>query len=376
MSTMTVPADHLDDREKLDWIRLIRSERIGPITFHQLIARYGDAASALEALPGLARRGGRRSDLRICPVDQAEQELEHTRATGAEIVAACEPAYPGILREIADPPPVIAVKGDASLLSRPAVAVVGARNASASGTRFAHRLAGDLGAQGLMVASGLARGVDAAAHQGALTTGTIAVVGGGVDVVYPAENAGLYDQIAEQGVIVAEPPVGTQPKARHFPRRNRIISGLVHGVVVVEAAVRSGSLITARMALEQGREVFAVPGSPLDPRARGTNRLIKQGAALCEDANDVMDALLPQLDHKGEHPVPKPLAKPEAPAVCDGELKDARGLVAEKLSPSPIDIDELVRQTQLTPAALLTILLEFELAGRLTRHPGNRVSAG
>jgi DNA processing protein len=270
--------------------------------------------------------------------------------------------------------------GNLDILSNPAVAIVGARNASANGARFTRQLAADLGAAGLTVVSGLARGIDTAAHQGSLATGTAAVLGGGIDVVYPPENRDLYAQIAEKGAIIAEQPAGTEPRARHFPRRNRIIAGLAYATVVTEAARRSGSLITARMALEQGREVFAVPGFPADPRAQGPNQLIKQGAQLCEGAADVIEAVSPQLantvrrrvlsdsgaDSSGAaHPEPDP-----------GELSEARGLIAAKLSPAPTDLDELLRQTQLTPAVLLTILLEMELAGRLTRHPGNRVSAG
>jgi len=254
------------------------------------------------------------------------------------------------------------------------VAVVGARNASASGQRFARQLAADLGAAGLAVVSGLARGVDAAAHQGALASGTLAVVAGGLDVVYPPENRALHEAIAERGGLLAELPVGTVPQARHFPRRNRLISGAALGVVVIEAAERSGSLITARMAAEQGREVFAVPGSPLDPRCKGTNGLIRQGALLTEGAADVLEALRPLLGAGlGEaQPPPAPTPAPQPEDGFDDEA--SRRLVLERLGPTPVDADELLRQCELTAGALATILLELELAGRLDRHPGNRVS--
>ena len=369
------PVRTLSDAERRDWLRLSRSENVGPITFFRLIERFGSAAAALDALPGLARRGGRRTTLALCPPADAEREIEATTAAGARLVACREPAYPQALAAIPDPPPLIAVKGDPALLAQPAVAVVGARNASALGLRFARDMAAELGRRGLVVVSGLARGIDAAAHEGALATGTVAVLGGGIDVVYPPEHETLYERIAERGALIAETPAGTEPRARHFPRRNRLISGLSLGVLVVEAAPRSGSLITARMALEQGREVFAVPGSPLDPRARGPNGLIRQGAVLTETADDVVAALAPMA------PIaPDPLAEPRPegfapPEASESEIADGRALVAERLGPAPVAVDELVRQTHLTPAALLTILLEFELAGRLVRHPGNKVSA-
>jgi DNA processing protein len=370
----------VEDGEKLAWIRLIRSERVGPITFFQLLERFGNAGAALAALPELARRGGTAKPLRLCTDEEALSEFERTEQAGGRLVVYNEADYPALLREIADPPPVVSIIGRVDLFSQPAVAIVGARNASANGTRFSRQLAADLGAAGLVVVSGLARGIDTAAHQGGLATGTVAVVGGGIDVVYPPDNRDLYDLIAAQGVLIAEQPAGTEPRARHFPRRNRIISGLSHAIVVTEAARRSGSLITARMALEQGREVFAVPGFPGDPRAQGPNQLIKQGALLCEGAGDIVTAVSPQVSRPAPRPgiadpPPVPEAIPDA-VPGHGELAEAREIVMEKLSPAPVDLDELLRQTQLTPATLLTILLEMELAGRLTRHPGNRVSAG
>ncbi len=279
---------NLNPAERLDWLRLIRTENVGPVTFYQLLRRFGSAGAALEALPRLATRGGRQATLTICPRGAAERELADLDKAGVALVAWGEPDYPAALATLDDAPPLLQLRGRRALLRSRAIAVVGARNASANGRRIARELAADLGQHGFVVASGLARGIDAAAHLGSLPTGTVAVLGGGVDVVYPEENRELYEAIAENGVLVAEPPLGTVPQARHFPRRNRIISGLSLGIVVVEAAARSGSLITARFALDQGREVFAVPGSPLDPRCRGTNDLIRNGATLTETAEDVL----------------------------------------------------------------------------------------
>ena len=364
----------LSDDERLDRLRLIRSENVGPITFRRLLSRFGTAAAALRALPELARRGGCRS-VRLCSSADAERELAAVRQRGARLIVWGDADYPPPLAAIEDAPASIALIGDARQLAHPAIAVVGSRNASLNGRRLAHDLARDLGAAGFVVVSGLARGIDAEAHRGALATGTVAVLAGGVDVCYPRENAALYARIAgEAGVLLSEAPPGTAPQARHFPRRNRIISGLSRGVVVVEANLRSGSLITARMAAEQGREVFAVPGSPLDPRARGCNDLLRQGAVLTESAGDVLANL--------HHPAPRPLHPPvfaETPGVpevvdASGAGEEARRVVAETLSPAPVAVDEIIRTCQLSPALVSTILLEWELAGRLERHPGNRVS--
>ena len=366
----------LGDAERLDWLRLSRSENVGPITFFQLLRRFGSAAAALEAIPDLARRGGRARPITVCAKAEAEAELAAAARIGAVAVAAREPAYPAALATIADPPPVLFLLGHPHLAaeSARAVAVVGARNASANGIRFARTLAAELGEAGLVVVSGLARGIDAAAHGAALATGTVAVMAGGVDVPYPSENEPLYRDIAERGLLLSEQPMAVQPQARHFPRRNRLISGAAAGVVVVEAAPRSGSLITARMALEQGREVFAVPGSPLDPRCRGTNNLLREGATLTETAGDVIAAL------GSLRPLPLTEADTEAfesaagASPDDRQLAEARAKIVELLGPSPAPIDELVRQSRLTPAIVLTILLELELAGRAARHPGNQVS--
>lgn len=347
---------------------------MGPITFFHLVRFYGGAAKALAALPELSRRSGRKAPIRIGSEKEAERELAAVKRAGAELLAWVEPAYPVPLAAIEDAPPLMTVRGSSALLTQRNVAVVGARNASANGRAFAERIARDLGQAEFVVASGLARGIDAAAHKGALETGTIAVLAGGIDICYPPEHRALYDAIAAQGALVAELPPGTEPLARHFPRRNRIISGLSEGIVVVEAALRSGSLITARLAGEQGREVFAVPGSPLDPRCHGSNNLIRQGAALTESAEDVLRGL-------GGRPLAptqeKALAEPDLaplPPPTDVDADKARTLLIEHLSPSPTGVDDLVRQTELPPALVASALLELELAGRIERHPGNRVA--
>lgn len=367
----------LTDAERLDWLRLIRTENVGPVTFERLLDRYGTAGRALDALPDMARKGGRTAPLRIPSRAQVEREADALARLGGRFIAAGEPDYPAPLRAIDDAPPLIAILGHAHLLSRPTVAIVGARNASLAGRSLAGRLAAGLGAGGYSVASGLARGIDTAVHQQSLATGTIAVVAGGVDVIYPPENADLYRQIADCGVVVAESPLGTEPLARHFPRRNRIISGLARAVVVVEAALKSGSLITARQALEQGRDVMAVPGSPADPRAQGCNRLIKDGATLVEDAADILTALRPlatQLREPADDLFSARMTAPKAPPPDEVALAAGRTYIVRALSPVPVLIDEVIRDCQLSASVVLTILLELELAGRLQRHPGGRVS--
>ena len=367
----------LNRTERTDWLRLIRSENVGPVTFFHLLHYYGSAGAALEALPELAKRGGKRK-IKICPKDTAERELARLDEIGAALIAHGEADYPRALGAIEDAPPLIARLGHAHLLERAMVAVVGARNASSNGRRLAGQLAAGLGAAGITVVSGLARGIDTAAHKGALESGTAAVVAGGIDVVYPAENQALYEEIVARGVVLAESPPGTEPIARHFPRRNRLISGLSLGVVVVEAAPRSGSLITARMALEQGREVFAVPGSPLDPRARGANNLIRQGATLTEGAEDVLQAISEQMTRPLEEPAGSsfdaPPGEPPPADITDGEIDAARKNIVELLSPSPAPVDELIRECQVSAALVAVVLLELELAGRIERHPGGRVS--
>ncbi|QJE73123.1 DNA-protecting protein DprA [Aerophototrophica crusticola] len=370
---MQIDRRPLNAQERLDWLRLSRAENVGPVTFARLLERFGSAAAALAALPDLARRGGRAQPLRVPGKAEAERELAALDRMGGRLVCAVEPDYPLPLAGIDDAPPVLSVLGFAQLLQRPSVAVVGARNASVNGRKMAETLARDLAEAGFLVVSGMARGIDTAAHLGAIAGGTAAVVAGGADVVYPPENKGLYEDLRHRGAIVAESPLGTEPQARHFPRRNRLISGLSLGVLVVEAALKSGSLITARLAGEQGRDVFAVPGSPLDPRAQGCNRLLKDGAVLVESADDVVMVL--------RQAATRPLAEKErfyraaGPVAADErDLQEARRLVLEALSPTPVLIDEVVRGCQLSAGVVLTVLLELELAGRLHRHPGGQVS--
>ncbi len=368
----------LTDRQRLNWLRLIRSENVGPASFRGLINRFGSAEAALAALPELAAAGGASRPSRIASEAEAARELETARRFGARIVAIGEPDYPQMLRRMELPPPLVSVKGNAALFQPAAVAVVGARNASAAGARMARMLASGLGEAGYVVVSGLARGIDAAAHEASLATGTIAVLAGGLDRPYPPENLGLCDRIAQEGALVSEMPFGWEPRARDFPRRNRLVAGLGLGLVVVEAAQRSGSLISARLAGEMGRLVFAVPGSPLDPRAAGTNALIKDGAMLTTGARDIIETLRPlsALPGEAEQPLPplhhhleeEDLAA--APPPADGD----RAVVLEALGPTPTGTDELLRHTGLHPAQLATVLLELDLAGRLERHAGGAVS--
>lgn len=370
----------LSDIDRIAWLRLARSEGVGPATFRDLIERYGTATEALEALPELARRAGRDRPPRILSRARAEDELATVAKLGGGLIAACEPAFPEALAAISDAPPVLTWRGDRSLLAHPSIAIVGARNASASGCRLAEMLARELGEAGLTVVSGLARGIDAAAHRGALATGTIAVFAGGLDVIYPAENEVLAAAIAERGLLLAELAPGTQPLARNFPRRNRIVSGLARGTLVVEAAIRSGSLTTARLAAEQGREVMAVPGSPLDPRCRGANRLIRDGAALVEEAADILEILGPVAVSNNRKPHPEPslptnlTAPPIESQRIDKTHKNTTSTILERLGPTPVPVDELIRQCSFSAPVVRTVLLELELAGRLERHPGDAVS--
>lgn len=361
----------MTEAERRAWLRLARTEQVGPVTFHNLIARFGTAAAALEEIPRLAKRGGGKP-FALPPEGDAEREQAQLAALGGQLILSCDAAYPRGLKALDAPPPLLSVLGHPHLLQKEMVAIVGARNASALARKFADTLARDLGFAGLVVVSGLARGIDSAAHEAALAVGTVAVVAGGVDIIYPPENEKLYQTIKNQGVILSEMRLGEAPQARHFPRRNRIISGLARGVVVVEAAERSGSLITAQYALDQGREIFAVPGSPLDPRARGANRLIREGATLTESAEDILSVLSPMLGGDFQEPdssVPLPPAE-----ALEAEADRIRARVEEALGPAPVEIDELIRQLGAPPAAVLTVILELELAGRCARHPGNRVS--
>ena len=393
----------LTTAERIDWLQLCRSGGVGPQTFFKLLRRFGSARKALDELPRLAREAGGEERWRRCRRDEAEAELAAIADLGCTLIARDEAGYPRRLAEIADAPPLLIVRGRTELLDQPAIAVVGARNASGNGRMLAGSLAGELAQAGLLVVSGLARGIDTAAHQGALSAGapTMAVIASGVDVAYPADNAELMEHIAETGAIVSERPLGAIPQARHFPRRNRLISGISLGVVVVEAAPQSGSLITARLAAEQGREVMAVPGSPLDPRHRGTNQLLRDGATLVESAADVLAALGPLVPDPTRTPraggsdasgvrnaVPgagarrwagaaqgdnssAPLQLPLEPAA---EGDDVIGRVRERPGPEPLLVDELIRQCRASTAEVQRALMELELDGRLERHPGNRVS--
>ncbi|MDH3230169.1 MAG: DNA-processing protein DprA [Alphaproteobacteria bacterium] len=361
-----------DDADRLARLRLIRSENVGPITFRELMKYFASAAEALDALPSLAARGGRRK-IKVCAKSKAEAELAAAEAAGARYLFEGEPGYPKALAAAEDAPPILLVMGRSDLLNRPTVAIVGARNASTNGRRIARAIAAGVAAEGLAVASGMARGIDAAAHEGALDGGTVAVLAGGPDVVYPEENRFLYESIRERGAILAESPPGLVPQARHFPRRNRIISGLSLGVVVVEAAVRSGSLITARLANEQGREVMAVPGSPLDPRCRGTNDLIRRGATMVEEAGDVLATLEAMRGDALSQPESGGFGGANASAgapVSD----DARTRILEALGHTPAPVDAIIRDLNLPAQTVLTVLLELELAGRIERQPGNAVA--
>jgi len=359
----------MHDSERRAWLRLARTENVGPVTFRNLITRFGSANAALEELPRMAARGGGKN-FTLPDASEAVRELEGLAKLSGRIIASCEAEYPRGLAALEAPPPVISVLGHPHLLQKEMIAIVGARNASALARKFADTLSRDLGFAGLVVVSGMARGIDASAHEAALAVGTVAVVAGGVDVIYPPENEKLYAAIKNQGVVLSEMRLGEAPQARHFPRRNRIISGLARGVVVVEAAEKSGSLITAQCALDQGREVFAVPGSPLDPRARGANRLIREGATLTESAEDILSVLSPMLDNGFREPEAPPLTQTEA---MEAEADRIRAAVEQALGPAPVEIDELIRQLGAPAAAVLTVILELELAGRCARQPGNRV---
>ena len=351
-------------------LRLVRSPGIGPVTFRQLLARFGGAEQALAAVPDLAARGGGRAPS-LFSAAAAQAEIERVEVLGARYISLGQGLYPRALAELTDAPPLLTVMGDFGLFERPLVAIVGARNASAAACRFARGLAHELGREGVVVVSGLARGIDSAAHDGALDSGTIGVVAGGIDIAYPPENAERQRVMSERGLVVAEMPPGTEPRARHFPYRNRIIAGLAQATVVIEAAPRSGSLITARLAAEAGREVMAVPGSPLDQRAQGCNQLIRDGATLIQSAADVMEELRTMTGK---------LASPSYPFDHQGEAMpidpptELRARIVELLGPSPAPVDEIVRLSGAPPGEVQLVLLELDLAGRLERHAGGRVS--
>ena len=383
----------LSDRQRLDWLRLVRTDGIGPRSFRSLMNRFGGASAALEALPDLSARAGR--PLRPVPVAEAEREHAATLRLGARFLALGEPDYPVALREIDSAPPLIAVLGDASCLSRTAVAIVGSRNASALSLKFTGRLARDLGESGLTIVSGLARGIDTAAHEASLATGTVAVLAGGLDRIYPPQNEGLLRRLCETGCALSEMPLGWAPRGRDFPRRNRIVSGLALGTVVVEAAHRSGSLITARFANEQGRLVFAVPGSPLDPRAEGGNHLLREGAILCAEAAHVIEALEPlrreppirifegareegaaatqlwdELDWLGVAPAVSVQTRQLDGPVPDAQPPSLQARVLDLLTGAPVALDDLIRAAEAPAREVGAVVLELEVAGRILRHPG------
>lgn len=366
--------------DDIDRLRLARAESVGPVTYRRLLTRYGDAAAAIEALPELAAAGGRRTALAVPSRDESARELDQVAEAGARFLFLDTPDYPEFLSHIADPPPALCVMGDIAHLALPGIGMVGSRNASSNGRRIAETLAGDLAGRGYAIVSGLARGIDSAAHLGALANGvTIACVAGGLDVPYPPENAALMERIARDGVVASEMPLGTTPQARHFPRRNRIIAGLSLGLVVVEAAMRSGSLITARLALEFGRELFAVPGSPLDARCQGANNLLRQGAHLTETAADVLANLTDNPNREGlsrdplfrRGALPGFMSEPP-PEEVSLSRADRAGILG-LLGPSPTNVDDLIRRCQFSAPAIMAALLELEVAGRVETLPGNLV---
>jgi DNA processing protein len=357
---------HLTDEQRLDWLRLIRSQNIGPRTFRTLLNHFGGARAALEALPTLARRGGA-SAPQICSRQQAEREIEAGSKLGITLVALGEADYPQRLQMIDDAPPLIALRGNASALSRPLVGIVGSRNASAAGVKITERLTRGLCDAGFVTVSGLARGIDAAAHRASLASGTVAVLAGGQDRIYPPEHLDLLDEILTAGAALTEMPLGWEPRARDFPRRNRLISGLSLGVVIIEAAKRSGSLITARLALEQGREVFSVPGSPLDPRAEGTNGLIKQGATPVTEADDIISVLRPIM---GLELLAQEEEDDRQDLSSTDPAPDERNRIVALLSPTPVSMDDLIQLSQTSPRIVRVVLLELDIAGRLERHGG------
>ncbi len=379
----------LSDDERFDWLRLIRSENVGPRTFRALLDRCGDAAAALAALPDLARRGGAGRPIRVAGVDEVEREFDESLRLGVRFIAYCEPDYPPVLRHIDAAPPLLALRGRDEAMQQPSVAIVGSRNASAAGLAFADRLARALGQAGYVVVSGLARGIDQRAHVAALETGTVAVLAGGHARPYPPEAAPLLPRIGESGAIVSEMPLAWEPRGRDFPRRNRIVSGRALGVIIVEAARGSGSLITARLAAEQGREVLAAPGSPLDPRAEGTNDLLRDGATLCARIEDALNALEPLRARaaRGRMEEPRrhddlwldepPDAGEPASTSTDGDESaetSVGGRIAALLGPAPVSIDELARAANADVRSVRAALIELELAGRIERSGGDRVA--
>lgn len=367
----------LTDRQRIAWLRLIRSDNVGPATFRDLINHFGTAEAALDALPELSRRGGSSRSIRIATVADAEREIDIARRFGARFIGIGEPDYPPALRQIDAAPPLLAVKGDLAVATLPAVGIVGSRNASISGAKFAAMMAREIGNSGYGIVSGLARGIDAAAHRASVETGTIAAMAGGLDQPYPPENIDLLRAICDgRGLAVSEMPFGWEPRARDFPRRNRLIAGIALGIVVIEAAARSGSLITARLAGEFGRLVFAVPGSPLDPRCEGTNGLLKDGATVTTRALDVLQALAPisEVDLFTQSEADEPFDDGAERMLAPPPNEDERMTIVQALGPTPVEIDDIIRHTSLPASTVYLVLLELDLAGRLERHTGGFVS--
>lgn len=352
-------------QDQFDRLRLIRSPNIGPVSYRQLIARFGTAKLALDALPDLVMRGGGKNAV-VADPRPIEQEMTAVAAAGARYLFLDDADYPGLLTHLDNAPPVMTFKGNLALLSRSSISMVGARNASAGACRFARQLAYELGQNDFTVISGLARGIDTAAHAGSIDSGTVAVIAGGIDIVYPPENRDLQHAIAERGLLIAEQPPGTEPRARHFPYRNRIIAGLAMGTVVVEAAPKSGSLITARLAAEAGREVMAVPGSPLDPRSLGCNQLIREGATLVQNAAEIAELVSP-LDFRM-----KPRREQPPVMAFDGDGADRKAVI-DLMGMTYVSVDELVRQSGSSQSVVQMVLLEIELAGKLERGAGGKV---
>ncbi len=366
--------------EIFDRLRLIRSANVGPVSYYRLMQQYGTAKNALRALPELTRSGGRRRP-EIASKRSIEREIETVEKLGGKFLFHDQHTYPAFLSELRNAPPVLIWRGDISLIQRPAVAIVGARNASAASRSFARMLADELTEQGVSIVSGLARGIDTAAHEGSIKRATVAVIAGGTDIYFPPENQELQEQIATKGLLLSEQPPGTEPHARHFPFRNRIIAGLTIGTVIIEAAPKSGSLITARLAAESGRHVMAVPGSPMDPRSQGCNGLIKEGASLIQSAEDVLELIRPmdermvQKSITVEQPVAMVVGTRETRKEEKGSSKQQMQFnILNLLSTTPVTVDELVRQSHIDPAEIQLILLELELAGKLTRSAGARVA--
>ncbi|NKN36764.1 DNA-protecting protein DprA [Agrobacterium sp. a22-2] len=366
----------LTERQRIAWLRLIRSDNVGPATFRDLINHFGTAETALAMLPELSRRGGSTRAIRIATESEAERELETARRFGATFVGIGEPDYPPALRQIDGAPPLLAVKGNLKAGLKPAIGIVGSRNASISGAKFAAMMARDTGRAGYTIISGLARGIDTSAHQASLETGTIAAMAGGLDQPYPPENIGLLKEIWDgTGLAISEMPFGWEPRARDFPRRNRLIAGVALGVVVIEAASRSGSLITARLAGDFGRLVFAVPGSPLDPRCHGTNGLLKDGAIVTTEAADILEALAPlsKIDLFSPVQAREPTQDEEKPLMPPPDDAE-RSRIVDALGPTPVEVDDIIRHTELPASSVYLVLLELDIAGRLHRHPGGLVS--